>query len=444
MRPIVPSVGGSYLECPDSLLERRWLMPDGNQTGPHGSKRRVRIPLFPTYSELRHLLKVWGGRPKSGVMALRSTIADLTGTVVKPVDWSDPDTWIPQRLDGEDAELAHALWAESGKTVNPRHITGHWLLSQKYELLVEGADGTLVLTDHGRDFIDHPLGETEQFLDEQEGLIEILTIVVDSGPARIGAFVEPWGEFLGRHSRYGTASTIKDTLRRRLNNLRDRELVSREHFKYEVTKAGVHYLERVAPPSDADKLHAIRKLAKKREASVRGSLHDHLLKMDPTAFERLIGRVLVAMDYENVQVIGQSGDGGVDVVADIELGVTSVREVVQAKRHKRTIQRKDLDALRGSLYRFNAVRGTIVTTSRFARGTKDAAFAQGAAPVTLIDGSKLIDMLIEHDIGVRKHSVEVLSVDVDGLVEAKDVDEEGLAGKQAVIEYSANDPKETK
>ena len=65
-----------------------------------------------------------------------------------------------------------------------------------------------------------------------------------------------------------------------------------------------------------------------------------------------------------VEVIGQSSDGGVDVIADIQLGVTSVREVVQAKRHKRTIQRKDLDALRGSLYRFNAVRGTIVATSR--------------------------------------------------------------------------------
>ena len=56
------------------------------------------------------------------------------------------------------------------------------------------------------------------------------------------------------------------------------------------------------------------------------------------------------MDYQNVEVVGQSGDRGVDVVADIQLGVTSVREVVQAKRHKGTIQRKELDALRGSLY----------------------------------------------------------------------------------------------
>jgi len=135
--------------------------------------------------------------------------------------------------------------------------------------------------------------------------------------------------------------------------------------------------------------------------------------MDPFAFEHLVKRLLEEMDYQNVEVTTRSGDGGVDVVADIELGITSVREVVQAKRHKRTIQRKDLDALRGSLYRFDAVRGTIITTSRYSKGTTEAAFATGAAPITLIDGDKFIDLLIEHGIGVRKRTVELLAVDPD-------------------------------
>jgi restriction endonuclease Mrr len=89
------------------------------------------------------------------------------------------------------------------------------------------------------------------------------------------------------------------------------------------------------------------------------------------------------------------------------------REVVQAKRHERTIQRKNLDELRGSLYRFNAVRGTIIATSRFLKGTEEAAIAGAAAPITLIDGDKLIDLLIEHGIGVRKRTLEVLAVDPD-------------------------------
>ena len=246
-----------------------------------------------------------------------------------------------------------------------------------------------------------------------EGLVELLTIVADSGPAQVRGLVEAWTEFLRRHSRFRAHSSVRDTLRRRLNNLLDRGLIERERAKYTVTDDGLSYLESAAPESGPRQ--KIQKLAKEQKAAVRESLREHLLQMDPKDFEELVGRLLEEMNYQNVGVVGQSGDGGVDVVAEIQLGVTSVREVVQAKRHKRTIQRKDLDALRGSLYRFNAVRGTIVATSRFAKGAVEAAFAQGAAPITLIDGDRLIDLLIEHGIGVRTRAIEVLAFDPEGL-----------------------------
>ena len=397
-------------------------MEQTGTTGTDGNARRVRVGWFPRYAGLRHLLRIWAGHRKSNITGLHKTLEQLRGTPRKPVNWQDPDSWIREKLDGEDRKLAQVIWAESGKSVNPRYTAGGWILSQTYDLLsVDGGDGNLRLTERGRDFIDCEFGEAEAFVDLQEGLIELLAIVADSGPARFGPFVEPWAEFLGRHSRFSSPSTIRDTLRRRLRNLLERQLVNRERLEYTVTDRGLQYLKRVGSTPPADDLQAIRNLTRKREVTVREDLHEHLLQMDPTAFEHLVARVLEAMDYEDIKVIGQSGDGGVDVVAEIELGVTSVREVVQVKRHKRTIQRKDLDALRGSLYRFNAVRGTIVTTSGFARGTKEAAFAQGAAPITLIDGKKLIDLLIEHDLGVRKHAIEVLSVDLEGLADVEDL-----------------------
>ena len=395
-------------------------MGETGRTGPDGNARRVRVPWYPVYGGLRHLLRIWAGSKKSHVTGLHKTLEHLRGTPKKPVDWQDPDSWIPEKLDGDDRKLAQAIWTNSGKSVNPRYTAGSWSLSQKYQLLVDGVDGNLRLTERGCDFIDHEFGDAEAFLDLQEGLIELLTIIADSGPARSGALVEPWAEFLGRHSRFRSPSTIRDTLSRRLRNLLNRSLVNRESLKYTVSDTGLQYLKRVGPTPPDDELQAIRNLTRKREVTVREDLHEYLLQMDPTAFEHLVARVLEAMDYEDIEVIGQSGDGGVDVVAEIELGVTSVREVVQVKRHKRTIQRKDLDALRGSLYRFNAVRGTIVTTSGFARGTKEAAFAQGAAPITLIDGKKLIDLLIKHDIGVRTRRIEVLSIDLEGLATVED------------------------
>ena len=54
----------------------------------------------------------------------------------------------------------------------------------------------------------------------------------------------------------------------------------------------------------------------------------------------------------------------------------------------------------------------------------EAAFAQGAAPITLIDGDKLVDLLIEHGIGVRKRAIEVLTIDLDGLSPVENLGEE--------------------
>ena len=200
-------------------------MPDSGNTShqatadtpPHEDSRRVRIPLFPVYRELRHLLRVWPGRSKAQVTGLHSTLAQLTGTPKNPVDWTDPDSWIPAKLKGDARKLAHAIWTTSRGEVNPRHTGGHWLLTQKYELLVEGSGGSLVLTDRGHDFIKHRLGEAEFFLDIQEGLVELLTIVADSGPAQVRDFEEGWTEFLERHSRFRAPSSVRDTLRRRLN-----------------------------------------------------------------------------------------------------------------------------------------------------------------------------------------------------------------------------------
>jgi restriction system protein len=383
------------------------------------TEHRVRTPLFPTYREVRHLLKVLPGRLRKQVTGLQATLAELRGTPQNTVDWTEPDQWIPERLKDADRELAEAIWAGSGKTVNPRHTYGHWLLVLKYELVREDDGGVLRLTDRGREFLDHEGGDAEAFLDEQEGVAKLLALVADNGPTRAGGLIEEWTEYLARHSAFGSDSTIRDTLRRRLNNLLDRELISRKGTLYTITDAGLAYLQRVGTEEalGGDEQQQLWTLVKKQQTAVRESLRELLLDMDPFAFEHLIKRLLEEMDYQNVEVTTRSGDGGVDVVADIELGITSVREVVQAKRHKRPIQRKDLDALRGSLYRFNAVRGTIIATAPFSKGTSEAAFASGAAPITLIDGDKLIDLLIEHGIGVKKNKIEVLSVDADAFAD---------------------------
>ena len=374
---------------------------------------RVRVPYYPLYSEVRHLLRVWPGWSKKQVTGLRAAIIRLRGTRQEAVDWTDPDAWISERLEGGDRELAQAIWDRSKRTVNPRHTYGHWLLAQRYGLLCAAGDDTLQLTEAGRGFLEHRRGEAESDIDEAEGLIKLLSIVADNGPARASGLVEEWGDYLSRRSRWSTESSIKDTMRRRLGNLIERDYVERSGNYYSATPKGLSCLRRMGDDDSVsgDEHQRVRSLVRKQANTVRNGLHELLYDMDPFVFEHLIKRLLEGMQYQDVQVTRKSGDGGVDVVGEIEVGITSIREVVQVKRHRRRIPRKDLDALRGSLHRFNAVRGTIVTTSQFAKGTQKAALEPGIAPITLIDGDKLIDLLVEHGIGVRKRTVELLELD---------------------------------
>ena len=114
------------------------------------------------------------------------------------------------------------------------------------------------------------------------------------------------------------------------------------------------------------------------------------------------------------------GQSQIDITTRLQ-SITSVREVVQAKRQKSNVQRTVLDALRGSLYRFQAVRGIIITTAGFSKGAMPAAFEAGAPPITLIDGSKLMDLLIEYGIGVRtRSSVEMLELDADAFAQTEE------------------------
>jgi restriction endonuclease Mrr len=55
-------------------------------------------------------------------------------------------------------------------------------------------------------------------------------------------------------------------------------------------------------------------------------------------------------------------------------------------------------------------------------GARQAAFEPGAAPITLIDGEKLLDLLIQHGIGVRTKTIELLELDAVALEPIEDAE----------------------
>ncbi len=370
---------------------------------------KVRTPIFPLYSEVRKLLPIFEGVPKALVTSMIQAIWEQTGTPQNPVDWTDPDKWIEERLSGEHAGLARRIWLESGRTVNPRHIYGAYLFINQFALAVPDPSGRYRISQEGDRFLaEDP--EVVRRLDDLEGLLELLRILSTKDRARRADLIPEWGAFLEQYSRYGTSSTIKDTLRRRVLNLVERGLVARDGNTYWATPRGLEYAAATADV-EADRKQETMRVVSDFNARQRDTLRKRLGEMPPYHFEKLIRDLLEAMGYEDVTVTKESGDKGVDVVATVQFGITTITEVVQVKRHQGTIHRPTLDQLRGALPYHKAIRGTLITTGAFSKGCTEAALFPGAAPIGLIDGPKLLDLLMEHEIGIQKRTVPLYELD---------------------------------
>ena len=163
-------------------------------------------------------------------------------------------------------------------------------------------------------------------------------------------------------------------------------------------------------------ISGITRLAAKQRMSVKKQLLDHLILMEPGDFEQLVGRLLGAMGYDNITVTRRSADGGVDVLADIEVGILRLRTAVQVKRMKSNVQRPVVSQLRGDMMTLpDADQGMIITTSGFSAGATEVARVRNAPPIVLIDGDRLADLLIEHEIGAWVERVEIVAFDEERL-----------------------------
>jgi restriction system protein len=143
----------------------------------------------------------------------------------------------------------------------------------------------------------------------------------------------------------------------------------------------------------------------------RKELRRLLHAMPANQFEFLVSGLLLALGFEedSVVVTPYGGDGGVDVRGVLHAGgITRIDAAVQVKRWKRNVQTPVVRNLRGSLT--SQQQGIIITTSGFSKGAIEEANAIGKTPISLVDGDRLLDLLIEHDIGITKaqHTVHGL------------------------------------
>jgi restriction system protein len=123
----------------------------------------------------------------------------------------------------------------------------------------------------------------------------------------------------------------------------------------------------------------------------------------PAFFESVVVKLLMAMGYGGVaghgSVTGKSGDGGIDgVIKQDKLGLDVV--CMQAKRWEAPVGRPVIQGFVGSMDYIRAKKGVIITTSTFTKDGLDFVDRIEGKKVVLIDGSRLSDLMIEHNLGV--------------------------------------------
>lgn len=151
------------------------------------------------------------------------------------------------------------------------------------------------------------------------------------------------------------------------------------------------------------------RLIEKHNEEIRKDLHNRLHKMLPAEFEALVAQLLVALGFEEVTVTKISNDGGIDVRGTLVVGdVIRTRMAVQVKRWKKNIQAPTVQQVRGSLGSHE--QGLIITTSNFSKGAVTEATEPNKTPIALMNGSQLVQLLIENNIGVQRTPYNLLAL----------------------------------
>jgi restriction system protein len=143
-------------------------------------------------------------------------------------------------------------------------------------------------------------------------------------------------------------------------------------------------------------------------SSLVGELLQQVRVASPAFFERMVVELLLRMGYGGTredagQVVGKSGDGGIDgIIKEDRLGLDAI--YIQAKRWEADVGRPEIQKFVGALAGNKASKGVFITSSGF---TNEARSYAGKVnhKVVLIDGVMLAELMMDYDLGVSTKDV---------------------------------------
>lgn len=135
-----------------------------------------------------------------------------------------------------------------------------------------------------------------------------------------------------------------------------------------------------------------------------------LSTMKPDAFERLANAFCGNQGFTRVEVLGQSGDGGIDGIGVLRVNLISFHVLFQCKRWKGSVGASVVRDFRGAMVG-RADKGLIITTSAFTADARREATRDGAPAIDLVDGEAICGLLKDLKLGATVKLVEEVQVE---------------------------------
>lgn len=141
------------------------------------------------------------------------------------------------------------------------------------------------------------------------------------------------------------------------------------------------------------------------EIPAEKNLLEVLQALSPKGFENICRELLREHNFQNVKVTGQSHDGGIDGFGVLEINpFVSFKVIFQCKRYVGTVSRSQVGDFRNAMLG-RAEKGMILTTGTFSKDAQNEANRDGAPPIELIDGQKLVEMFEMVQLGVKPKTI---------------------------------------
>ncbi|MBD2654516.1 restriction endonuclease [Synechocystis sp. FACHB-383] len=160
--------------------------------------------------------------------------------------------------------------------------------------------------------------------------------------------------------------------------------------------------EEIYAPDDGESLITV---------DYREKLLQILRNLSPSGFEHLCKQFLREAGFQEVEVTGKTGDGGIDGKGILQINpLLSIPVLFQCKRYAGSVGAPQIRDFRGAMMG-RADKGILITTGSFTKEAEREAIRDGVSPTELVDSNKLIKMFEQLELGLKPKIVYEIDTD---------------------------------